>query len=102
MTRGRASNTAHAAVAVLASDRGLVVVEGAAGAGKTTTLAAARPLPSRRQSRSWGRKDAVFVVAGPLTVESGRRSTSPHHAARNHIDRKGRSRGEPSSASRPA
>src|SRR4051794_35453120 len=39
-----------AAVAVLAGDRRLMVVEGAAGAGKTTTLAAARDV-LRRQGR---------------------------------------------------
>ncbi len=40
-----------AAVAVLAGDRRLVVVEGAAGAGKTTTLAAARDLLERQGRR---------------------------------------------------
>jgi exodeoxyribonuclease V alpha subunit len=40
-----------AAIAVLAGDRRLVVVEGAAGAGKTTTLAAARDLLQRHGRR---------------------------------------------------
>jgi exodeoxyribonuclease V alpha subunit len=40
-----------AAVAVLAGDRRLMVVEGAAGAGKTTTLAAARDLLQRQGRR---------------------------------------------------
>nr|WP_239523975.1 MobF family relaxase [Geodermatophilus normandii] len=40
-----------AAVAVLAGDRRLVVVEGAAGAGKTTTLAATRALLERQGRR---------------------------------------------------
>ncbi|TQN40824.1 AAA domain-containing protein [Blastococcus colisei] len=40
-----------AAVAVLAGDQRLVVVEGAAGAGKTTTLAAARGLLQRQGRR---------------------------------------------------
>jgi DUF1009 family protein len=41
-----------AAVAPLAGDRSLVVVEGAAGAGKTTTLAAARDL-LEQQGGGW-------------------------------------------------
>ncbi|MBB3086277.1 MobF family relaxase [Geodermatophilus sabuli] len=40
-----------AAVAVLAGDRGLLVVEGAAGAGRTTMLAAARDLLERQGRR---------------------------------------------------
>jgi conjugative relaxase-like TrwC/TraI family protein len=40
-----------AAVAVLAGDRRLVIVEGAAGAGKTTTLAAAQDLLERQGRR---------------------------------------------------
>nr|WP_239521347.1 MobF family relaxase [Blastococcus saxobsidens] len=40
-----------AAVAVLAGDRRLIVVEGAAGTGKTTTLAAARDLLQRQGRR---------------------------------------------------
>jgi len=55
-----------AAVAVLAGDRSLVVVEGAAGAGKTTTLAATRELLT-------GQGHALVVVTPTLKAAKAAR-----------------------------
>ena len=51
---GRLDAGQAAAVAALAGDRPLVVVEGAAGAGKTTTLAATRDLLERAGAAAGG------------------------------------------------
>ncbi|WP_041241377.1 MobF family relaxase [Geodermatophilus obscurus] len=51
VVRGRLDTGQAAAVTALASDRSLIVLEGAAGAGKTTTLAAARQLLEARGRR---------------------------------------------------
>jgi exodeoxyribonuclease V alpha subunit len=63
-----------AAVAALAGDRPLVVVEGAAGAGKTTTLAAARDLleqQGRRLTVVTPTLKAAQVAAGERGAPAG-------------------------------
>ncbi len=63
-----------AAVAALTGDRPLVVVEGAAGAGKTTTLAAARDLlelQGRRLTVVTPTLKAAQVAAGELGAPAG-------------------------------
>ncbi len=71
---GRLDSGQAAAVAVLAGDRPLVVVEGAAGAGKTTTLAATRDLleaQGRRLVVVSPTRKAAKVAAGELGAAAG-------------------------------
>jgi exodeoxyribonuclease V alpha subunit len=63
----------RAAVAALASEAQLVVIEGAAGAGKTTTLAAAREALTERQRR--------MVVVTPTLKAAQAASTEIHTRA---------------------
>ncbi|MGY5882359.1 MobF family relaxase [Modestobacter lacusdianchii] len=71
---GRLDAGQAAAVAALAGDRPLVVVEGAAGAGKTTTLAATRGLlenQGRRLVVVTPTRKAAKVAAGELGTAAG-------------------------------
>ncbi|TFV93014.1 TrwC relaxase [Blastococcus sp. CT_GayMR20] len=71
---GRLDAGQAAAVASLAGDRPLVVVEGAAGAGKTTTLAATRDLLEARGRRLvvvTPTRKAAKVAAGELGTAAG-------------------------------
>ncbi|CCH90569.1 Conjugative relaxase TrwC [Modestobacter italicus] len=71
---GRLDARQAAAVAALAGDRPLVVVEGAAGAGKTTTLAATRDLLEARGRRLvvvTPTRKAAKVAAGEVGTAAG-------------------------------
>ncbi|MCF6507036.1 TrwC relaxase [Blastococcus sp. MG754426] len=73
-TTGRLDAGQAAAVAALAGDRPLVVVEGAAGAGKTTTLAATRDLleaQGRRLVVVTPTRKAAKVAAGEVGAVAG-------------------------------